>query len=145
MVLRLEPRGRLARRGAHLAGHRHFEDLHLLRRADLVVAQVARDEERIALFHPKRAAILELEIDPALEDLDELAVALVIMPAGRPAQALARGHHLGAHPAGARFGDAEVAISEEIAPSLDQDRLGTAGMGDFLPGRCLDRPCGCFG
>src|SRR5258708_17767115 len=81
---------RIARPRAHLPGRRHFEDLHLLRCADLVVPQVAGDEERIALLDPQRAAILELQVDPALQDVNELAFALLILPSVRLAHALAR-------------------------------------------------------
>src|SRR6478609_5757810 len=105
---------RIARTGAQLARDRDFEDLHLVGGAGLVVPQVPRNEERIALLDLDRAAVLELQLDPALEDVDELAVALVIVPAGRLAEALGRLHDLGAHRAGAAFGNAEVAIGEEL-------------------------------
>src|SRR5512135_3004162 len=132
--LALEAFRRVARPRAQFARDRDLEDLHLVGGADLVVAQVARDEERIAFFDLERAALLELQLDPALEDVDELAVALVIVPAGRLAEALGRLHHLGAHGAGAALAHAEIAIGEEVAPSLDQHRLGDAGMGDLLAG-----------
>src|SRR5262249_9952513 len=107
---------------------RHFEDLHLRGGADLVVAQVAGDEQRIALLDPDRAAVLELEVDPALHDVNELAVTLVVVPAGRPAHALARRHDLGTERAGAGIARLEVAVFEEIAPSLDQLGFSSAGV-----------------
>src|SRR5690242_15838434 len=69
---------RIAGARTELARNRNLEDLHLVGGAGLVMTQVARDEERIALLDPERAAILELQLDPALEDVDELSVALVI-------------------------------------------------------------------
>ena len=77
--LALEAFRRVARPRAQFARDRDLEDLHLVGGADLVVAQVARDEERIAFFDLERAAVLELQLDPALEDVDELAVTLVIV------------------------------------------------------------------
>src|SRR5258708_14921347 len=138
----LEARGWIARRRAHLPGRRHFEDLHLVRGADLVVAQVSGNEKRIALLDADRAAILEFEIDPAFQHVDELAIALVIVPAGGPAHALARRHDLGAQRARAGVGDAEVAILEEVTTSLDQYRFGGAGVSDLLRGHFLRRRFG---
>jgi len=101
------------------------------------VAQVSGNEQRIAFLDPDRAAVLEFEVDPALQHVDELPVALVIVPAGRPAHALARHHDLGAQRAGAGVGDAEVAILEEFTASLDQHGFGGARVGNFLSGRFL--------
>src|SRR6478735_816815 len=67
-VLGFEAFRRVARPRAQLARDRDLEDLHLVGGTGLVVAQVARDEERIALLDLERAAVLELQLDPALDD-----------------------------------------------------------------------------
>ena len=46
------------------------------------MAQAARDIEGLARLEPDRLAVLELEVDPALERVDELALADVVQPVG---------------------------------------------------------------
>src|SRR5205085_4866227 len=112
-----------------------------LGRPDFVVAHEAGDVERVALVDPDRATILEFQIHPALQHVDELAIAFVIVPTGRPAHALARHHHLGTHGPRACVGDAKIAVLEELAPSLDQHWFADARVRNLLPGNCLGWAC----
>src|SRR5258708_2947676 len=79
----LEAGWRIAGLGAHLGRDRNLEDLEIVRGRDLVVLEPARDVDRLAGLHPDGRAILEFEIDPTLERVDELRLADVPMPAGR--------------------------------------------------------------
>src|SRR3954454_3808149 len=68
---------------ADFAGGRYFEDLEIVRGAQFVVLQAARDIDRVAGFAAQRLAGLEFELDPAIEDIDELVLADMVVPAGR--------------------------------------------------------------
>src|SRR5437764_6646660 len=57
---------RVDRHGADFARHRHFEDLEVVRGAQLVVVQPARNIDRVAGFEPAHLAVLEFEFDPTL-------------------------------------------------------------------------------
>src|SRR5205807_8733449 len=109
----------------------HFEDLEVLRGPDLIVAHAARDEARIAGFEPAAAAVLEGEFDPALQRIDELTFADVVVPAGRLGHAGDRRRQLRPHPAVARLGNAEVAVFEEAPPAFDVVRRLGAGHGQL--------------
>src|SRR5215471_16900655 len=89
--------------------------------------QTAGDEYRIPGFEPQHLAGLEFQLDPAFQRIDKLAIASVVMPAGRLGHAGDRLHDLTTHRAAARVADAEIAIVEEIAPPLDHHRLLLAG------------------
>src|SRR5439155_5370209 len=99
--------------------------------AQFIVFQPARDEHRVALLAAQELAALEFELDPAVQQVDELAVAGVIMPAGRLRHAGLRLHDLAAHLAAAGFLQGEVAVAEKLAPSLAQDRLLGAGIAEL--------------
>src|SRR6516162_1509241 len=75
----------------------------------------AGDKARVARLEPAAAAVLEFELDPALQCVDELALADMIMPAGRSGHAGQRRRHLRPHPSVASRGDAEVAVFEKVA------------------------------
>src|SRR6516164_1424711 len=74
---------RVDRYGAHVRRHRHFEDLEVVRGAVLLVEHAAGDEDRVTRLQPAIRAVLEFQLYPALERVDELALAHVVMPAGR--------------------------------------------------------------
>src|SRR6266478_2558721 len=132
--------GRVDRDGPHVRRQTDFEDLEVVRGADLVVAHAARDKARVAGFEPAAGAVLEFELDPALQRIDELALADVVVPAGRLGHAGERGRQLRPHPAVARRRHAEIAVFEETPPALDiVRRLGT-GHSDFHRRLCTDRP-----
>src|SRR5882762_8035842 len=123
--------GRVDRDGSHVGRQTHFEDLEVVRGADLVVAHAARDKARVAGFEPTAGAVLEFELDPALQGVDELALADVVVPAGRLGHPGDGGRQLRPHPAIARRRHAEIAVFEEGAPSLDKVRLFGAGYGNL--------------
>src|SRR6516165_5522047 len=60
-------RRRVDRDRAYFPRQRDFEDLEIVRRADLIVLHAARDKARVAGFEPATAAVLEFELDPALK------------------------------------------------------------------------------
>ena len=84
------------------------------------MAHAARDEQRLPRLQAQPLPGLEFQVDPALQGVDELAVADVIMPPGRLCHAGDRRHHLGAHRAVAGVGDAQIPIGEELPPSWDE-------------------------
>src|SRR5215470_3684286 len=120
-----------------LAWHRDFERLEIVRGAQFVVLQPARDEHGIAALAAQELAALEFQLDPAIQEIDELAIASMVMPAGRLGHTGDRLHDLTAHPAAAGLLQVEVTIAEEIAPSFSKDRLFGAGISEL---RC--RPLG---
>src|SRR4051812_36408820 len=113
---------------AELAWHRDFERLEIVRGPQFIVFQPARDEHRVALLAAQELAALEFKLDPAVQQVDELAVAGVIMPAGRLRHAGLRLHDLAAHLAAAGLLQGEITVAEEVAPSLGHDRLFGAGI-----------------
>src|SRR6516165_11723981 len=106
-------RRRIDRDGAHIRRQADFEDLEIVRGGDFVVVHTTRDEARVACLEPAAAAILELQLDPALERVDELSLADVVMPAGRLGHSGNGRCYLRPHPPVRRLGDAEIAVLEE--------------------------------
>src|SRR5262249_2346531 len=96
----------------------------------------AGDEEGLARLQPERLAVLELEVDPAGERVDELALADVVVPSRRLRHAASGGHHLRAHLPAGRRGDAQVAVLEELAATGDERRGGGGGVGELRDGFC---------
>src|SRR6478672_3029930 len=92
-LLRLTFR-RLAGHSAHVRRHGDFQDLEGLGGGGLVVAQAPGDVEGLAALYAELLAVLEPEIDPALEDVDELPVADVVVPARGLGHALGGAHDL---------------------------------------------------
>src|SRR5262245_3889707 len=126
--------GGIAGDGPHVGGHAHFKDLEGIRGGDLVVAQPAGNVEGLSRLQPDGLSVLEDEVDPPLQRVDELGVADVVVPSRRFAHAPGGGHHLGAHPAAARGGDPEVAILEEVPPAGHQRSGGGIGVGELSRG-----------
>src|SRR5438045_908176 len=122
------------RNRAELARHRDFERLEIVRGAQFIMFQPARDEHRVALLAAQELAALEFELDPAVQQIDELAVAGMVVPAGRLRHAGLRLHDLPAHLAAAGLLQREVAVAEEVAPSLGHDRLFGAGIAKLRRG-----------
>src|SRR5205814_6784478 len=89
----------------------------------LVVLQTSRYVYRTAGSTAQHLAGLEVDLDPAVQHVNELVVADMIVPAGRLAHAGFRLSQLGPHLAAAGVLDRQVAIGEEIAPALDHHRV----------------------
>src|SRR5215469_18674954 len=111
---------RVDRDCAHIRRQRDFEDLEIVRGADLLVEHAAGDEDRVAGLQPAIRAVLEFELDPALQRVDELSLANMVMPASRLGHSGDRRRYLRPHPPVSRLRDAEVAVFEEITPPLDE-------------------------
>src|SRR5215813_509373 len=111
---------RVDRDGSHIRGHRHFEDLEIIRGADLLMKHATGDEDGIAGLQPAVRAVLEFQLDPTLESVDELPLAHVVVPSGRLGHSGESRRYLRPHPPVGRLGDAEVAVFEEITPALDE-------------------------
>src|SRR5205814_1433692 len=75
--------------------------------------------------------VLEFQLDPALQRIDELSLADMVMPSGRLGHAGDCQRYLRPHPAVGGLGDAEVAVLEELAPSLHEFRRLRAGHGEL--------------
>src|SRR5579871_2757769 len=67
--------GRLARPGAHVGGDGILQQLEIVGRLHFLVGQTARNQHRIAGPQTDQSALLELEVHPAAQDIDELHVA----------------------------------------------------------------------
>src|SRR5207244_1600161 len=79
--------------------------------------KTARDVERLARLDAQFLTILELQVNPSTEHVDELALADVVVPPRRLRHPLGPDRHLGADLPAARGRDAEVAVPEEGAPA----------------------------
>ena len=88
------------------------------------MALSARYHHRAAGFQSHRAAILEFEIDPAFQHVDELHFALMVVPSGRLRQTGIGGRHLCPHPPAGRIRDAEITVFKEGAPAVDVFGIG---------------------
>src|SRR5215469_6989755 len=107
---------RLAGLGAHLGRHGDLDELEILGGLRLLMRRAARDHDAVAGAEALLLAAGEFEIDPASEDVDELHLAGVVVPAGRALHRRFRRGHLRAHAALRRRGHAEIAILEEGTP-----------------------------
>src|SRR6266496_3523389 len=125
---------------ADLARRRDFEDLEVVRGAQFVVLETARYVDRVAGAEAEHLTALEFELDPAVQHIDELVFADMVMPTGRLGHAGLGLGQLGAHLAAAGGFDGEIAISEEIAAAFDHHRVFRGGMTD-LRGRLLGYGC----
>jgi hypothetical protein len=95
------------------------------------VAHPTRHEQRLARLEAQDVAGLEFQLDSALEGIDELTVAGVIMPPGRLSHAGDGRHHLGTHLAMARLRHPKVTIGEKRTTAW-HERCGLGcGMAEF--------------
>src|SRR5690606_33833743 len=105
-------------------------DLHVVRVVDLVVTEPGRDVHARAGYEPDEPAVLDGDVFPAVEAVDDLDVARVVVPAGlrlrsRPGTG---DRHVELAVGGLR--DSHVSPREERPHSLAEVALGVGGMTD---------------
>src|SRR5205085_6834066 len=99
-----------------------LQQLQVSRRRRLVVPQAARDVERLARLDTQFLAVLELEVDPSVEHVHELALADVVVPSRWLRHPVGPDRDLSADLPAARGRDAEIAVLEEGAPAGHERR-----------------------
>ena len=73
----------IAGHGSHIGGNRDLKNLKLFREAEFLMTQATRNHYGIARHEANLAAVFEFEIDPAIQQVNKLHIALVVMPSRR--------------------------------------------------------------
>lgn len=111
--------------GLEVCGQDDFEHFDVFAVPDLTVANIRRLMDARSGFEPHSALAFVVELDPALEHVDQLKAGLVKVGLARELGAGGGPDDMGIHPPGCRLLDAQTTVLvERPKPSLEAGALG---------------------